>query len=1115
MTSKGPTIGTYADAIEYLQKSAVYIPPDLEQRAAAMVSWPSLLHFGPTTSGTEIAAMWLNLLNANSDDLLARITLLLVLDGCIHPNDSRWRDIDNALQERQTLAGKPMRAYGTSFEIKRRLAGNLFDFARRGKVSDSNRGLLQETVARFDELLARDRAADVRKVRLKYVGMRGVAHKLLARGDPNPTRHNELACRDLEESRLLGDHSAEHDQYLVEAYLKRLDAVGDLSFLDRAQVILDEALQRHPRARGLLTQHGEVLLRRGMLLSKTPEAEETARCFAAAVERFETALRSAPHQSFSDEYIRLKRGMARFRFYLASSKVGTVHPTLLDAAIIDLDQTAARAQGNDSGLSLPWALATRAQLYASDTNFDLAISDLHRASSLADSLPAAASTEQLRDVIRVRLADARLNAVTGSEDVDQISRVATEIMDWAAADSWLVGPLTRAGRVLLKHGASDVACITRIANFAESVAYNPAIDEAPRAFAAAHGASLLHLISRAKGTDSLLPRAHQLFSHALAMSNEGPPEWWGFAGEVALRLAKTRLAAGSDAEAIHYLEDASVWFSAGIQSARGLEGEETSFRFREAYSKLGEAQVRLHGLTGIEAHAEAAMSALRESIALGNDTSQVFGLLADAYYRRGRARGSLDDLREARSLKARARQAVSDVTSEGAAWRENLSVSAAISLRIFRLTNDPADLVDAVIMARDATRADASWPWPLFQLGDLASEVRSTTLRSVLEVQAGDELVQLVGDGDSAELNRRACMLAIQNPLNFDQKILGGRQKVYVLRDPHRLMSESFVFKPTFKNDALREIQAIAEFRDFLTRTSAPRTFRLPVPLMILESEEPPNVTYAMRRSEGVQLGTFVLRTIRTTHAVPIELLNATVAYLAHYHAWRVSDSARAPSRDPLERVFSTIRRFWSATFGPGTARELLTRLRVATAADLPLLSKKDAHPENWLVTQRGEVVMLDLEAQASLPLMFEVAQFLEDYPIFDCSSEGWGSRHAIIDHYLSALSRLAPEFRIPPASICRAAYESYALVRAAFGIGHTRPSQSLTSSSSVLLAVAARQKHYISLSQYLATHGSNAQTRDVASYIARAAVERASRANAAVVVRSDDPMEIWLGESV
>lgn len=1058
--------------------------------------------------------MWLTLLNSNSDDLLAWIVLLLLLDGCIHPHDSRWREIDAALQQQQTLTGRPMRAIGTSFEIKRRLAGRLFDFARRGKVSDSNRTVLQEAISRFDELMASDRAAAVPKVRLKYLGMRGVAHSLLARGDSQPTRRSELACLDLEESRALGDHSAEHDQYLVEAYLKRLDATGDLSLLDRAQGIVDEARQLHPRARGLLTQYGEIVLRRGMLMPKTAAAEERSKLFGAAVEAFDSALQAAPHQSFSNEYIGMKRGTARFRLYLVSRIVGTIDHSLLEAAIIDLDRTDDRGESMDSGLSLPWALTTRAQLHASDTKFDLAVTDLRRAASLANRLPDSPSTEELRNLVRTRLAAARLNAAAASGNSEEIEGVASEILNGTAPDHRLVGPLAHAGRVLLKHAILDGARVVRIADFAESVAHNPAVDDVARAFAAAHSASLLHLIARAKGSDTHLPRAHELFSQALAIGDEAPPEWWGFAGEVALRLGKKNLAVGNHAEASQYLEDARAWFSAGIASARGFEGGETSFRFREAYSKLGETCVRLHGLTGIYTYADAAISALRESIALGNDTPQVFGLLADAYYRRGRARESLDDLREARTLKTLARETLSDATTEATTWRENLSVSAAISLRIFRLTNELSDLAEAVLTARDAVREDVSWPWPLFQLADFASAARDTKLHLLLEEQARDVLVRLVVDGDSDELNRRACRLAIQNPLNFDQKILGGRQKVYVLRDPHRLMSESFVFKPTSELDALREIQAVAEFRDFLIRTGAPRTFRLPVPLMIIKGDEPPKVTYVMRRSEGVQLGTYVLRTIGATHTVPLDLVDGTITYLAQYHAWRASDSTHAPSRDSLEKVFRTISRFWNATFGPAITRELVTRLRAITPTDLPLLSKKDAHPENWLVTPRGEIVMLDLEAQASLPLMFEVAQFLEDYPIFDCSIEGWEARHAIVDRYLSVLSRLVPGLLIPPASACKAAYESYALVRAAFGIGHTRPSRSqLSSSSSVLRAVAARRQHYTSLSQYLATHSANAQTRDAASYIVRAADERAARARPDAAVKRDDNIGIWLDE--
>jgi hypothetical protein len=174
----------------------------------------------------------MSVLNTKCDDLLEWIVVLLLLDGCVHVGDPRWRAIDATLRSQQTLSGRPITAIATMFEIKRRLAGRLFELGRRRRISESNRSFLSE--ARFDELVAHDRAAQNPKIRLKYIGMRGVAHMLLARGDANPMGRYERARRDLEEFRTLGDLSAQHDQYLIEAYLKLLDVTVDPSHLDRA-----------------------------------------------------------------------------------------------------------------------------------------------------------------------------------------------------------------------------------------------------------------------------------------------------------------------------------------------------------------------------------------------------------------------------------------------------------------------------------------------------------------------------------------------------------------------------------------------------------------------------------------------------------------------------------------------------------------------------------------------------------------------------------------------------------------------------------------------------------------------------------------------------------------
>jgi tetratricopeptide (TPR) repeat protein len=1107
-------IGTFLDARHHLQSLEVPIPPDLERRVCTLLRREALDGFSAAT-GRELAQMWLTLLNARGDDVLAWIVALLLFESCFDPQDPRWWEIDAALQEQTTLGGRSMRAIGTHFEIKRRLAGRLYDFGRRGKVSAANRGFLQAAIDLFDELVARDHNASRPNVRLKYVGMRGVAHLLLARGDEDPAlRYSRytLASVDLEESGRLGDTSAEHDQYLLEAYFKRLDATGDATILDRAGEIVRDARARHTTARGLLTQEGELLLRRALLLPKTPETtEEQLRLLETALHSFEAALVAPPHHAFADDYIRMKCGMSRFRIYVARSKSGDNDLALLDAAITDLDRFSEDGSG-DVGLSLPWALTLRAQSHAVESQFDAALVDLERAAVMANALPESPVAAELRKVVRTRIAVSRLSRAVTAGGVDVIDAATNEVLDSFAPDPKIVSSMAHAGRALLKLGSNDTGLILRIVQFADAARQDASADATAVAYACANAAGLLSVIAKGRGSDEHLVRAHALFSEALTIADQAPTEWWGFAGDVALKLAKKSLVAGDDGEATQYLEDAVSWFSAGIGSAAQQEDKDSLFSNRDAYSKLGEAYVRLHAITPLDEYAASAISAMAESIGLGNNTPQIYGLLADVHYRRGRSQGSVNDLREALRLKALAREVSAGAPVAVANWRENLSLSAGIAFRIFRVTYVVEDLAAAVVLASNAAREDPAWPWPIFQLAAMAAAARGTALRHVLKEGTDNELTRLVLEGAADELNRRACHLAILNPSNLELKILGGRQKVYVLRDSHRLLSESFVFKPTSEESAKRELASVAEFREFLAEQDAPRAFRLPTPLTTIAGDRTGAVTYVMRRSEGVQLGTYVLRSMRLTDVAPADVIDGAIAFLAHYHGWKLLRPGRRVGHG-VDRVLTNIGHLWRSTFDPDAARTIVSQLRGLLPSGLPLLAKKDAHPENWLVTSRRDIVMLDLEATTQLPLLFEVAQFLEDYPFFDCSTAGWAARLRVVDHYLGTVSRLAPEFSIPALAVCRDAYEKYALVRAAIGIGETRTSAPQASSvSSVLRAVTARREHYLALSQYLAMHGTDASTRAVATSLVEAATKRThNTAPAEHAAEPPSPSDHWV----
>jgi hypothetical protein len=148
------------------------------------------------------------------------------------------------------------------------------------------------------------------------------------------------------------------------------------------------------------------------------------------------------------------------------------------------------------------------------------------------------------------------------------------------------------------------------------------------------------------------------------------------------------------------------------------------------------------------------------------------------------------------------------------------------------------------------------------------------------------------------------------------------------------------------------------------------------------------------------------------------------------------------------------------------------------------MLAKKDAHPENWLIDADGAVVMLDLEASADRPLIAEVVQLLDDYPLCDVSEEGFTERMGLTDHYLDALATYGIVLSYPSP---RRLYELFALQRAVFGLALVPAVERHAKSSAALEVMRTRKEHFAALCQWLTEHAHDAAVRTAARTAAAA----------------------------
>jgi len=154
---------------------------------------------------------------------------------------------------------------------------------------------------------------------------------------------------------------------------------------------------------------------------------------------------------------------------------------------------------------------------------------------------------------------------------------------------------------------------------------------------------------------------------------------------------------------------------------------------------------------------------------------------------------------------------------------------------------------------------------------------------------------------------------------------------------------------------------------------------------------------------------------------------------------------------------------------------------RIANVS-IPFARKKDAHPENWLVSKAGKVIMIDLEAQRSQPCLLDVVQLLDDYPVFPPDSMGWQKRMRACGQYWESLFETAP-----PVALIEKAYAALAILRCAFGLSYCAREAGRRAASSALRSLTLRRNHFDDLLHFLETEGCSEDVKLASAILRRA----------------------------
>jgi len=189
-----------------------------------------------------------------------------------------------------------------------------------------------------------------------------------------------------------------------------------------------------------------------------------------------------------------------------------------------------------------------------------------------------------------------------------------------------------------------------------------------------------------------------------------------------------------------------------------------------------------------------------------------------------------------------------------------------------------------------------------------------------------------------------------------------------------------------------------------------------------------------------------------------VESLQRALRLLARLHAWRGVPPTRAGDNQPLTVPLPTKALARDLRdLGVPDAASIARAWERAVPAGLPILGKRDAHADNWLITDTGRVVALDLQASGWLPLGFEVAQLVEDTALLDALPDGTRLRTELTEMYLMELVSVWPQLSGIPevgSQTWSTAYACFAARRAIFLLRRAaRPLRSDSSSGTRAVA--------------------------------------------------------------
>ncbi|WP_306232507.1 RNA 2'-phosphotransferase [Agrococcus beijingensis] len=257
----------------------------------------------------------------------------------------------------------------------------------------------------------------------------------------------------------------------------------------------------------------------------------------------------------------------------------------------------------------------------------------------------------------------------------------------------------------------------------------------------------------------------------------------------------------------------------------------------------------------------------------------------------------------------------------------------------------------------------------------IASDVARSGANSVSGIGGDPEILIAVSHGNEGVLMQRAAEIILQESQLDDTK-LGGRGEVRAVRGSEYDDRYSFVLKSTAKKQVDHDLWAQSLLRPALEALGRPDLLLTDHLCTVPRKGEAPggdDVWEVRWYAPGEILSDYVRRHPGEQGRTK---LRAAADYLGLFHRvmWH-HPTIRESGQELRKRDLG----MWlKSLLGAATAPEAFRSWRAA-CKHAPDMRRRDAHPDNWIVTESGGVVAFDFEASTSRPLFYELAQLVED----------------------------------------------------------------------------------------------------------------------------------------